>query len=222
MSSLLTKVKRKTNKEILDMIDRIIDHRVCGVSLTKYEKSVFRDDKNGIGLTGSQATHYSILKKIFDKVNIDESDSFIDVGCGKGRVLAYLVMHGYKCSITGIEINETSYKIAEKWTANYPQIKLMIGDAFKLNYNDYTVLFLGRPFLPVTFLEFIELIESQLDHPIQLIYWVDQQSGYLLKDRKGWTLVWREKIERINGFRVAPYPQGCSLWKYTPADRDDQ
>ena len=140
----------------------------------------------------------------------------VDVGCGKGRVLAYLVMHDYKCSITGIEINETSGKIAEKWTANYPQIKLMIGDAFKLNYNDYTVLFLGRPFLPVTFLEFIELIESQLDHPIQLIYWVDQQSGHLLKDRKGWTLVWREKIERINGFRVAPYPQGCSLWKYTP------
>lgn len=74
----------------------------------------------------------------------------------------------------------------------------------------------------MTFIEFIELVESQLDHPIQLIYWVDQQSGYLLKNRKGWTLVWRETIERIKGFKVAPYPQGCSLWKYTPADRDDQ
>ena len=201
MSNILTRVENKINNKILVTIDNAIDNKICGVSLSKYENSVFRDDKNGIGLTGSQATHYSILKKIFDKVNIDESDSFIDVGCGKGRVLAYLVMHDYKCSITGIEINETSYKVAEKWTLNYPQIKLMIGDAFKLNYNDYTVLFLGRPFLPVTFLEFIELIESQLDHPIQLIYWVDQQSGYLLKDRKGWTLVWREKIERINGIK---------------------
>ena len=62
-------------------------------------------------MTGSQSTHYSILKKIFDKVNIDESDSFIDVGCGKGRVLAYLVMHDYKCAITGIEINEISSKV---------------------------------------------------------------------------------------------------------------
>ena len=90
--NILTRVENKINREILVRIDNVIDNKVCGVSLSKYEKSVFRDDKNGIGLTGSQATHYSILKKIFDKVNIDESDSFIDVGCGKGRVLAYLVM----------------------------------------------------------------------------------------------------------------------------------
>ena len=206
----------KIHRIILNRMDALLDYKICGQSLTKYEKSVFRDDEKGVGMSGSQATHYLILKHIFDRVDIKDSDYFIDVGCGKGRVLAYLIKHGYKCSISGIEINVISGKIAEKWTAKYPQINFMIGDAFKLNYNDYTVLFLGRPFLPVTFLEFIEQIEYQLEHPIQLIYWVDQQSGQLLLNRPGWTLVWRDKIDNIHGFEVAECPQGCSLWKYEP------
>lgn len=216
MNNILIKAKNRINNEILFKMDDVLDHKICGVSLSKYEQSVFRDDEKGIGMTGSHATHYIILKKIFDKVNIEESDSFIDVGCGKGRVLSYLIMHDYKCAINGVEINETSGKVVKEWTSKYPQIRLMVGDAFKLNYNDYTVLFLGRPFLPVTFLEFIELIESQLDHQIQLIYWVDQQSGHLLSNRKGWTLVWREIIDKIGGFKVVPGPQGCSLWRYNP------
>ena len=197
-------------------MDVLLDRKICGQSLIKYEQSVFRDDENGVGMTGSMATRYLILKKIFDKVEIKDSDSFIDVGCGKGRVLAYLIYRGYKCAISGIEINEISGKVAEEWTSKYPQIKFMIGDAFKLNYNDYTVLFFGRPFLPVTFLEFIELIESQLEHPIWLIYWVDQQSGYLLDHRPGWTMVWHDEIDKIYGFEVAECPQGCSLWRYEP------
>lgn len=212
----LTKFGRSIQNTVLNRMDILLDLKICGQSLSRYEKSIFRDDKKGVGMTGSQATRYLILKHIFDKVDIKDSDSFIDVGCGKGRVLAFLVNHGYKCSISGIEINEISGKIAEEWTSKYPQINFMIGDAFKLNYNDYTVLFLGRPFLPVTFLEFIEQIESQLEHPIQLIYWVDQQSGRLLMNRPGWTQVWRDMIGVIYGFEVTEHPQGCSLWKYEP------
>ena len=212
----LKRTGRFINDKILNRMDILLDRKICGQSLIRYEKSVFRDDGDGVGMTGSQATRYLVLKKIFERVDIKDTDSFIDVGCGKGRVLAYLVSHGYKCSINGIEINEVSAKIAKEWTAKYPQINFMIGDAFKLNYNDYTILFFGRPFLPVTFLEFIELIESQLTHPIQLVYWVDQESGYLLLNRPGWNLVWRDVIDKIYGFEVAECPQGCSLWRYEP------
>lgn len=215
-NNYLMKIRKRINIFILNRMDLLLDYKICGQSLSKYEKSIFRDDEKGVGMTGSQATRYLILKYIFDRVDIKDSDSFIDVGCGKGRVLAYMVNHGYKCSISGIEINEISGKIAAEWTGKYPKIVFMIGDAFKLNYNDYTVLFFGRPFLPVTFLEFIEQIESQLKHPIQLIYWVDQQSGRLLINRPGWTLVWRDTINKIYGFEVAEDPQGCSLWKYEP------
>ena len=150
-NNYLMKIRKRINNFILNRMDLLLDYKICGQSLSKYEKSIFRDDEKGVGMTGSQATRYLILKYIFDRVDIKDSDSFIDVGCGKGRVLAYMVNHGYKCSISGIEINEISGKIAAEWTGKYPKIVFMIGDAFKLNYNDYTVLFFGRPFLPVTF-----------------------------------------------------------------------
>ena len=56
----------------------------------------------------------------------------------------------------GIEINEISGRTAQEWTQKYDRVDVMIGDAFRLDYNDYTVLFLGRPFLPKTFQQFLE------------------------------------------------------------------
>ena len=83
-----------------------------------------------------------------------------------------------------------------------------------------TVLFMGRPFLPQTFLSFVEQLESSLTHPVTLIYWVDQQSGYLLKIRSGWEMQMREKITRIHGIRIAKVPQGFSIWTYDPNKRE--
>ena len=123
------------------------------------------------------------------------------------------------CSLNGIEINEISYNVAQDWTKKYDQVNVMLGDAFKLDYNPYTVLFMGRPFLPVTFMQFIEAFEAGLDHPITLIYWVDQQSGYMLKNRPGWKMLYREKLTYIKGLRVARTPQGYSIWTYDPSLR---
>ena len=130
MRNIITRILRSLNNRILRGMDAFLDKKICGQSLAKYENSIFRDDKKGVGMTGSQSTHYLILRHIFSKVDIKDSDSFIDVGCGKGRVLAYLVNNGYECSINGIEINDISAKYAEEWTSMYPQIKLMTGDAF--------------------------------------------------------------------------------------------
>ncbi len=202
--------------KVLSAYDYLIDKKVCHTSLRKYVPSVFRDDKNGIGSTGSQSTRYLILDRIFSHVNITETDSFIDVGCGKGRVLSYLQYKKYPCKINGVEINEESGKVACDWTKEYDNINVVIGDAFNINYNDYTVVFFGRPFLPKTFLEFIEKFENDVKHPITLIYWVDQQSGYLLKDREGWSMQYREVLSKIKGLYFAGCSQGYSIWTYTP------
>lgn len=203
-------------RRVLDRIDASHDRRICGQDLTKYVPSVYRDDENGIGSTGSQSTRYWFLDKIFPHVSFSPDDVFLDVGCGKGRVLAYLIEHQCPCEINGIEINESSGNVAAEWTRKYPNVNVMIGNAFDLNYDKYTVLFIGRPFLPVTFMEFITKLESDLTHPVKLIYWVDQQSGYLLKDREGWTLQYREKLQRIRGINIEKSPQGFSIWEYAP------
>ena len=202
------------SRRLLRTVDGIIDQRICGQSLVKYVPSVYRDDANGVGMTGSQSTSYVILDRIFSHVSLTEEDSFLDVGCGKGRVLAFLLKEHAPCALYGVEINEISGSVAVEWTARYEQVSVKIGDAFEMDYNPYTVLFMNRPFLPKTFLEFIEKLESTLTHPITFIYWVDQQSGYLLKDRPGWNMQFREKLTSIYGVKIAKAPQYYSIWTY--------
>ena len=209
------------SRRLLRTMDGIIDQRICGQSLVKYVPSVYRDDANGVGMTGSQSTNYVILNRIFSHVRLTEEDSFLDVGCGKGRVLAFLLKEHAPCALNGVEINEISGNVAVEWTARYEQVSVKIGDAFEMDYNPYTVLFMNRPFLPKTFLEFIEKLESTLTHPITFIYWVDQQSGYMLKDRPGWEKQFREKLYVMYGLIIAGVPQGYSIWTYDPALRGE-
>ena len=219
MNKLFSRIYNKISNIILRMIDEWNDHRICGQSLVKYVTSVYRDDASGVGMTGSQSTRYIILERIFSHVTLTEEDVFLDIGCGKGRVLAFLLKKHAPCRLYGVEINEISGRVALEWTEKYDQVSVMLGDAFQIDYNAYTVLFMGRPFLPKTFLQFIERFETILMHPVTLIYWVDQQSGYLLKDRPGWELQFREKLETICGLKIAKAPQYYSVWLYDPDRR---
>lgn len=219
MNKLFTYVHKKISSVILRLMDEAADRHICGQSLVKYVKSVYRDDANGVGMTGSQSTSYVILDRIFSHVTLTGQDSLLDVGCGKGRVLAFLVKKHAPCRLYGVEINEISGRVAQEWTRKYDQVNVTIGDAFQMDYNSYTILFLGRPFLPKTFLQFIEKLESELTHPITLIYWVDQQSGYLLKDRPAWEKQFREKLTIIHGLRITNVAQSYSIWTYDPARR---
>ena len=203
-------------RKVVNIYDANIDRRITGRSLVKYVPSTDRNDEEGIGRTGSQSTPYMVLKRIFSHVELTENDSFLDVGCGKGRVLAYLVKIKAPCHITGIEISDEAGAVASEWSDLYDQVTVIRGDAFSLNYNDYNVFFFGRPFFPKTFLQFIEKFEKDVRHPITLLYWVDQQSGGYLKNRPGWTMTHREKIFKIHGLMMAGTPQGFSVWRYEP------
>ena len=67
-NNYLMKIRKRINNFILNRMDLLLDYKICGQSLSKYEKSIFRDDEKGVGMTGSQATRYLILKYIFDRV----------------------------------------------------------------------------------------------------------------------------------------------------------
>ena len=206
---------------LLNMADSRMDKRICGQSLGKYVPSIFRDDKNGIGGTGSQSTHYVMLRRIFSHIEWKPTDIILDVGCGKGRVLAFLVKEKCPCPVYGIEHNQEVAKIATTWATRYEQVHIIVGDALQLDYNPFTILSLARSFLPKTFLAFVKRLEETLTHPVTLIYWYDQESGYLLKNRPGWEMIMRERIARIHGVKIATWPQAYSIWIYDPKKRED-
>ena len=219
MNRLIRRIDNAVCSRLLNMADSCMDKRICGQSLVKYVPSIFRDDKNGVGGTGSHSTHYALLKRVFSHVELKSTDTFLDVGCGKGRVLAFLIKEKCPCPIYGIEYNEEVGRIAADWAPKYEQVQVIIGDALQLDYNRFTVLSLARSFLPKTFLTFVERLEGNVQHPVTLIYWYDQESGSLLKNRHGWKMIMREKVTRIHGIRIDRWPQSYSVWIYDPCRR---
>ena len=207
---------------ILCFCDWFVDLRVCGRSLVRTVPSIYEDEKNGIGGTTTHSTHYVFLKRIFSHVTLDPSDMLLDVGCGKGRVLAFLLKQKYMCTLYGIEHNTEVGKIAVDWTKRYPQVNIIVGDAFQLDYNAYTVLTLARSFHPVTYELFVKQLEETMRHPIRLVSWYDQGSMRFMRDRPGWRLDYHEIVNRIHGLKVAFCPQSFSIWTYNPCERKQQ
>ena len=201
---------------LLDISDGLKDKKICGCSLVKYVPSLYRETK---GATGSQATRYLILDEIFSGEEFGENDRFIDVGCGKARVLAYLLDNGFKGTLNGIELNKEVAEYAASWANRYDNVNIFQGDAFEHDYNSYDILFLGRPFETEFFKKFVAKLENELTHPIKFYYWVDQQSGNCLNERKGWELHKRKWIFKKNGFYISSCPQRYSIWTYTPSEQ---
>lgn len=56
-----------------------------------------------------EATPYSILYALFQVYELEPIDSFVDFGCGKGRLLFY-VHNRFRASVTGIEMDEQLYQ----------------------------------------------------------------------------------------------------------------
>ena len=132
------------------------------------------------------------------------------------RAIAFLVDRGCPCKITGIEINPEVASVAARWTKRYPNVEIIEGDAFGLDYNDYTVLFMYRPMERDVFISFISLLEMTLTHPVKLYYYVDGQSGYFLNDRPGWHMTERRNIQFVKGRYIHLEPQRYSVWEYLP------
>ncbi len=230
MSKLKKTVKRKlkkvcvaVSKRILNFHDWIIDRRICRRSLGKIVLDMCGDEKSQIGGTGTESSNYVYLKRIFSFIRLDETDKVLDVGCGKGRVFAFFIKEKYPCRIDGIEHNADVAKIAQEWTAKCPQIRVIVGDAFLADFNQYTVLTLSRPFFWHTYCEFVEKLEEKLTHPIAMLSWhEDPRVWKFIKVRPGWHIVHHEFTNRIHGLFLGPCPQPFTVWTYDPDERKAQ
>lgn len=65
-----------------------------------------------------EATPYSILYTLFEEYKLQRTDSFVDFGSGKGRLLFY-VHNLFGASVTGVEMNEYLHKKTKKNKKRY-------------------------------------------------------------------------------------------------------
>jgi len=56
---------------------------------------------------------YNGVKELLKNININESDTFVDVGSGYGKLLE-TINHIYGCKVIGIEIDKHRYEISKE------------------------------------------------------------------------------------------------------------
>lgn len=211
------------SKFILRLHSWILDIRICGKGLGGIVEDKCGDEKDQIGGTRTESSYYIYLRRIFSHVYLTASDRILDVGCGKGRVLAFLIKENCPCEINGVEYNEQVAKIAEAWTAKYPQVNVITGDAFLQNFNKYTVLTLSRPFLVHTYCAFIQKLEETLTHPITVVSWYEDSRVFeYIINRSGWRMVYHENTNRIHRLYLGPRVLPFTIWEYDPEKRKMQ
>ncbi|HAR92211.1 MAG TPA: hypothetical protein DCR28_03870 [Eubacterium sp.] len=200
----------------VSLYDTMVDKKICGFSIKKTVPTEFRESH---GATSSTATNYCVLKEVVDTKNLNENSKFIDVGCGKGRVLSYLVHEKAKCKAVGVELNEEVANIAKSWTKNYENLEVITGNVFDMDMSEYTDFCLSRPFEADAFKKFLNKIEDEAKQKVNVYLISDQFLGDYLDNREGWSIEKRGAIYSRKGFIIYQYPQRYSVCKYTPKDK---
>jgi SAM-dependent methyltransferase len=89
---------------------------------------------------------YEDLERVFAGVEVGPEDVIVDVGCGKGRSLNWLLRRFPDNRIVGIEIDPELYKATARRLRRRSNVRVVCGDATQLLPSDGSVFYLFNPF----------------------------------------------------------------------------
>lgn len=142
-------------------------------SVARVAKHVSGDLRYGGFLGGTQASryaglgYYEIANSSYDALTfmlggrLRRGDRVVDVGCGKGRVLNFLLSLELDLDITGIEVDEAVAQATAERLRNYPNVRVLIGDARKQLPASFDLLYMYNPFNASVMVEFEPLFRSR-------------------------------------------------------------
>lgn len=129
------------------MLQWIFLEKIRGLDFTMRDTSLI--EKSGGVLHGYSKTDEKHLEDIWKTLNVNSTDSIIDIGCGKGVVLRSAYRQPF-LKICGIDIDERLIKIAKK---NFEILKMQ--DRITVEHCDatlfedycsYNVFYFANPF----------------------------------------------------------------------------
>ncbi len=124
------------------VISFILDYKYTGSFLGSVISSKFSHE----GANPVSGIDYSLLPIIFKSLNRSVSNVYVDVGCGKGRVIAWWLSQGIKNKIYGIELDPEIGKATGARFARNKNVHILIGDASQNIPTDANIFFLFNPF----------------------------------------------------------------------------
>ena len=183
----------------------------------------YHDNKFGIKTSGvvevqnQDSVHYATFSyhtifQILNHLKCNKSDIFIDLGCGKGRVLCCAAQ--FKLGkVIGVELDKKIFEAGEK---NILKLKTRITDveiknipAEIFNYQNVNKIFLFNPFGMATLKKVLEKIEISLKespHKFQIIY-VNPIHENLFK-----SIGWLSQVEKWEKNKHSHLEHDVSFW----------
>lgn len=138
-----------------------------------------------------QSTSYRLLTKAIKYIYVNEDDVFVDVGCGFGRVISYLIIKKRKCRYIGIDINSSASHIASERFKNHSNVCIIHENVLYSIPSDATILYLFNPFGSSILDMFLDKTEQILHQKVRLIY-LNPVHKEIFKKHPKWKL--RESI----------------------------
>jgi predicted RNA methylase len=152
-----------------------------------------------------QPTTYRFLRKIIRKIPFEKSDVFIDLGCGKGRVVVFVAQNRCIKKAIGIEIVPELVSIARKNVESIPlptPTEIIQDDVAKADLSQGTIYFLYDPFGQETIRIILDKIRKSLDmNPriIRIVYFNMAMKDLL--DECSWLAEEKRIADRIGVWR---------------------
>jgi SAM-dependent methyltransferase len=154
-----------------------------------------------------------------------EAYTFVDLGCGKGRMLMIASELNFR-EVIGVELHPQLAAIASansiKWAgggfARCP-IRVQSQDAADIVLPDFPcVLFLYNPFGPPVLKKLLDRLEQHFaNRPGQLdILYLSPDFESVFQQRPGYHLLWKAELLQVEGEPedvVAPGTQACSAYR---------
>jgi len=97
-----------------------------------------------LGCNATMSTDVLVLPAIFDDAM--ETKRMVDVGCGRGRVIRWLLNHGYKGKIVGVEIDPEIGRIAQELFSEEDNVDILVGDILQMLRPEWDRYYCYNPF----------------------------------------------------------------------------
>jgi len=125
-----------------------------------------------LGAKDTQSSFYYVMSPVFLYYPLRDSDVFVDVGCGKGRTINWLLVHGYRNRMIGIEIDEEIAGRTKKKFAKYKNVEIIGGNALDNIPADGTVFYLYNSVNAEMMIRFKDLLRDMFGNrrKVTIIY----------------------------------------------------
>jgi SAM-dependent methyltransferase len=122
------------------------------------------------GARSTQSTRYAVLRRVFRQVAIRPDDVLVDVGCGKGRVIAWWLALGCRNRIVGLELDPRVAAATAARFAAAANVAVVAGDALEHLPADGTLFWLYHPFEEPVLRAFRDRLKEVCRGEVRLVY----------------------------------------------------